>query len=114
MTKVFFPTSFEDVPASAPHAPNTSYRVARGIEHWGEGESENVYKVQMVYDGVVSGRRSPSFPDGTDDFDRVLEAMKRVRAGKGKSGRGKMQPVGPDKGLPIRDANALMSSADKD
>ena len=68
--KVFYPLRFEDVPASGPHEVGTQYRVAFGLEHWGEGEAEYVYKVQMVYGGQGSGRRSPSFPEGSDDLER--------------------------------------------
>lgn len=76
--KTFHPFIYEDVPASSPpHAENTVYRVSIGIEYWEQGPEE-VAKVQMVYDGVVSGRRSPSFPSGTDDFARVVDAIGRL------------------------------------
>lgn len=75
--RTYHPFVSDDVPASPPHAPGTVYRVSFGIEYWGE-EPQEVAKVQMVYDEVVSGRRSPSFPSGTDDFMRVVEALRRL------------------------------------
>jgi hypothetical protein len=75
--RTYHPFISEDVPASPPHAPGAAYRVSFGIEYWGE-EPQEVAKVQMVYNGVVSGRRSPSYPSGTDDFVGVVEALKRL------------------------------------
>lgn len=107
--KVFYPLRFEDVLASGPHEAGTQYRVAFGLEHWGEGEAEYVYKVQMVYGGQVSGRRSPSFPEGSDDLERVLDALQRVRKGEGQKSRGAVHPAGPDKGMTPSEAKDLMS-----
>ena len=76
--KTFHPFISEDVPASSPpHGEGTTYRVSIGIEYWEEGPQE-VAKVQMAYDGAVSGRRSPSFPSGTDDLQRVIDAIRRL------------------------------------
>lgn len=36
---------------------------------------QTVVKVQMVANGKVQGRKSPSYPLGTDDFKRVAEAI---------------------------------------
>ncbi len=73
MAKTFFPradkTAF--ISASTPHPENTQYKISIGLETWGDKNHE-VVKIQMVYDGEVAGRRSPSFPLGTDDFQRVL------------------------------------------
>jgi hypothetical protein len=89
MAKVYFPTHGVDVAASAPHPANTHYRVSRGVEHWEGGiETHKVIKVQMVYDGTVSGRRSPSFPVGSDDAKRVMKAIEEVEKGGGKTLRG--------------------------
>jgi len=76
VAKVFFPRDFSMVPATCQptqggHPPNTAYKVSFGDEDW-NGIYAKVYKVQMVYDGEISGRRSPS---GTDDYLRVHEAM---------------------------------------
>ncbi len=81
MPQTFFPAAGRsiDVAASPPHAANTMYRVSFGHEIWEDG-GHSVGKVQMVYDGVVSGRRSPSFPEGTDDYFRVLNAFNRLNA----------------------------------
>jgi len=84
--KIYFPTRWLHVDASAPHPPNTTYLVSQGHEHWGGEEPWAVRKIQMVYDGKVSGRRSPSFPSGTDDFERVQTAMARIVAGEGQTG----------------------------
>ena len=48
----------------------------------------------MVYNGAVHGRKSPSFPENSDDLERVFEAMQRIKAGQGKSGRGMMTSAG--------------------
>lgn len=78
MSKVFFPKEFILVKASCPpHPPNTEYKVSFGEEDWG-GVFNPVFKVQMVYDGNVSGRRSPSFPKGKDDYLRVHEAIMKL------------------------------------
>lgn len=90
MPKVYHPIRYVDVPASAPHEGGT-YRVSFGVEYWGGPEPHHVAKVQMVYDGMVQGRRSPSYPIGSDDFERVCEAMRELRSGDGgKYGRGQM------------------------
>lgn len=62
------------VPASSPHPPNTEYKVSIGEEKW-DDQLNKVIKVQMVYDGVIAGRRSPSYPLDSDDFYRVSEAI---------------------------------------
>ena len=72
MAKTFFPHSEKVVyvNASSPHPDNTQYKISLGVEVFGGGRNE-VAKVQMVYNGNVAGRRSPSYPIGTDDFHRV-------------------------------------------
>jgi len=72
MAKTFFPHSNKVafVDASAPHPDNTQYKISIGSEVWG-GDNHEVVKIQMVYNGTIAGRRSPSFPLGTDDFQRV-------------------------------------------
>lgn len=76
MAKVFFPDISVSVPASSPHPANTEYRVSIGQERW--DRFEPVVKIQMVYDGTVSGRRSPSFPLDSDDAERVMQAIREV------------------------------------
>ena len=77
MAKIFFPKMFIMVPASHPHPPNTEYRVSIGEELWDE-KKNHVLKVQMVYNGDIAGRRSPSYPVGSDDFKRVMEAANKL------------------------------------
>jgi hypothetical protein len=77
MAKVFFPEKSTFVVASPPHPNNTQYRVSIGLETWG-GENHRVVKVQMVYDGEVAGRRSPSYPVGSDDYARVQDAIREL------------------------------------
>lgn len=77
MSKIFHPKKEKLVPASAPHPENTHYKVAIGEEIWGD-EYLPVLKVQMVYDGKISGRRSPSYPLGTDDFRKVQAAIEEL------------------------------------
>jgi len=77
MAKIFYPEETIIVKASEPHPTDTQYKVSVGLEDW-NGTFVKVVKVQMVYDGVVAGRRSPSFPIGTDDIYRVNEAIDKL------------------------------------
>lgn len=77
--KTFHPTSTILIPASSPHPPKTEYKVSIGVEFWNDTPN-NVIKVQMVYDGKVEGRKSPSYPVGTDDFLRVNDAIGNLTA----------------------------------
>ena len=88
--RIFFPIRSIDVPSR--RDPRISYRVALGHEHWDTGPHV-VYKVQVVYDGAVQGRRSPSFPAGTDDWDRVVKAMASLKKGAGALATGQVDPV---------------------
>lgn len=74
MAKTFHPELYELVPASPPHPDNTHYKVSIGLEQWG-GAYIPVVKVQMVYEGKISGRKPPSYPLGTDDYARVHKAI---------------------------------------
>lgn len=47
----------------------------------------------MVYNGEVSGRRSPSYPEDSNDAERVAQALADIKAGKGLSARGMILPV---------------------
>lgn len=77
MTKTFFPRTHKFVEASKPHPDNTQYKISFGIEDW-QGSHVEVVKIQMVYNGVVSGRRSPSYPIGTDDYTRVKATVEEL------------------------------------
>ena len=81
MSKVFFPTKSSQVKASPPHPDNTIYKVSIWIEHW-EGVACEGIKIQMVYDGKISGRRSPTFPidknGESPDFEKVKEAISQL------------------------------------
>ena len=72
--KTFYPRIYKDVEASYPHPKKTMYRVSIGEEEW-NGSFVQVIKVQMVYDGIVAGRKSPSYPVGTDDYKRVSDEI---------------------------------------
>lgn len=78
MARVFYPRKSILVKASEPYPEGTAYKVSIGDEEW-EGYCHSVIKVQMVYDGKVAGRKSPSYPLGTDDAFRVAEAVKRLQ-----------------------------------
>lgn len=78
MEKLFEPQSYIMVPASAPHPNGTEYRVAIGPENW-NGIKQRVIKIQMVYDNKVSGRKSPSFPIESCDWDKVQEAVNTLK-----------------------------------
>ena len=71
MPRTFYPRKSKAIEASAPHPEGTAYKVSIGLEDWGDGEFKPVTKVQMSYDGVVSGRKCPSYPVGTDDQEKV-------------------------------------------
>lgn len=77
MAQTFFPEKSIKVKASKPHDDTTEYLVSIGTEIW-EGNPHKVIKVQMLYDGKTSGRRSPSYPFGTDDYLRVNEAIQKL------------------------------------
>ena len=81
MGQVYFPSRSISVPASYPHQGNPAYKVSVGLEHWADGEAYEVYKIQMTYNGAVAGRKSPSYPEGSDDLERVLDAIRRLMAG---------------------------------
>ena len=77
MGRTFFPELSESIPASHPHPPKTFYKVSVGLEAWGN-KYTSVVKVQMVYDGQVSGRKSPSYPLDSDDVKRVADVAKKL------------------------------------
>ena len=77
MAKTFFPEMTEHINASSPHPENTQYRVSVGMEDW-EGVFVPVAKVQIVYEGVVAGRKSPSYPIGTNDYDNVNKILGKL------------------------------------
>jgi len=81
MAKTFFPHAnrIANVSASHPHPKDTEYRISIGSEVWG-GENHEVIKIQMVYEGKVAGRRSPSYPLGTDDYQRVMTKLNELVA----------------------------------
>ena len=83
MAKTFFPYANKTVyvSASSPHPENTQYKISIGSEIWG-GENHEVVKIQMVYDGAIAGRRSPSYPLGTDDYQRVMTKLQELVAGR--------------------------------
>ena len=79
MTKIYSPSSNATrlITASEPHPPETFYKISIGTEIWDDG-TYTVAKVQMQYGVKVRGRSSPSYPIGTDDFERVSAAMVEI------------------------------------
>lgn len=77
MTKTFFPELHELIPASPPHPSKTFYKVSIGFEEW-DLSYIPVAKVQMVYEGKISGRKSPSYPLGTDDYAKVSKCIENL------------------------------------
>jgi len=71
--ETFFPQLSKEILASPPHPPGTSYKISIGLEEW-ESNYIPIIKVQMAYKGKLS-ERSPSFPLGTDDHDKVNRAI---------------------------------------
>lgn len=72
--ETFFPQLSEMIPASPPHPPGTSYKVSIGLEDW-DASYIPVVKVQMAYNDQVAENKSPSYPLGTDDHNRVNRAI---------------------------------------
>ncbi|MGV1794749.1 MULTISPECIES: hypothetical protein [Rhizobium] len=108
MPKVYFPISYIDVPASEPHPGNMYYRVSKGIEHRGAEEPRYVYKIQMVCSGVVDGLASPSYPEGGEDFKKVIDAMRTLQDGGGRNGRGMMTAAGDQPGMPLHEVQHIL------
>jgi hypothetical protein len=81
MSKTFFPELYELIPASEPYSPGTEYKVSVGLEKW-DDKYVPVTKVQMVFDGTISGAKSPSYPLGTEDHLKVARAIDRLIAKK--------------------------------
>ncbi|UXO88089.1 MULTISPECIES: hypothetical protein [Bacillus] len=74
MSLMFYPERTAFIDASFPHPPNTQYRISVGVENW-NGVFVPVQKIQMVYNGKVSGRKSPSYPVDSDDFVKVYTQL---------------------------------------
>ena len=76
MPQTFYPDEGRAIKleASRPHPPGTEYVVSVGSEVWGS-HPHRVIKVQISYDGKIEGRKSVSYPVGTDDFHRVNYAV---------------------------------------
>lgn len=74
MAQTFFPSKSIRVKASPPHE-DAEYVVSVGTEMWG-ATPQQVIKIQMAYEGKISGRRSPSYPVECDDYERVNDAIK--------------------------------------
>lgn len=73
MDKVFVAEDSIWIKASSPHPAGTEYVVSVGDEQW--EEKQRVIKVQMAYGGKIAGRKSVSYPYGTDDWIRVMRAI---------------------------------------
>lgn len=74
MSMMYYPKLSKQILASAPHPEGTEYKISIGEEDW-NGTFCTVVKVQMVYNGKISGRKSPSYPIGTDDYNKVYQAI---------------------------------------
>jgi hypothetical protein len=86
MPRTFYPQKSKDIEASAPHPEGTSYKVSVGLEDWGDGKFKSVAKIQMSYDGIVSGRKCPSYPVGSDDQEKVHNCVNELTAEYNKEG----------------------------
>jgi hypothetical protein len=81
LAKTFTPIIHKIIPASPPHPDETSYKISIGYEDWGKPQPVLVTKIQMVYQGQVSGRRAPSFPvldTSNSDFELIVITMKEI------------------------------------
>lgn len=99
-----------DVPASEPHPTNAYYRVSKGIEHWGNEEPRDVYKIQMVYNGVVACDTSPFYPSDSRDVDKIIDALRAIQEGRGRNGRGMMTATGDQPGLLLHEIQKILHS----
>lgn len=80
MARTFYPRITKYIPASEPHNSGTEYKISIGDEEWGDGTFQLVVKVQMVYDGKVAGRMSPSYPIGSSDWKAVQAVIDELVA----------------------------------
>ena len=80
MARTFYPRKTKYIPASEPHDSGTEYKISVGDEEWGDGTFQSVVKVQMVYDGKVAGRMSPSYPIGSNDWKAVQAVIDELVA----------------------------------
>lgn len=77
MAVTYYPIKSTYVNASPPHPENTQYKISIGLEKWGD-KNILVSKVQIVYDGKVSGRKSPSYPIGSSDYKIVYDELNKL------------------------------------
>lgn len=77
MAVTYYPIKSTYVDACPPHPTKTQYKVSIGFEKWGD-KNILVSKVQMVYNGKVSGRKSPSYPLGSKDHLLVYNALNNL------------------------------------
>lgn len=75
MAKTFFPKMFIMVSAIIHPILNTKFLL---VKKRGGQKRNPVIKVQMVYNGEITGGRSPSYPLGTNDFQRVMLAAEKL------------------------------------
>lgn len=80
MARTFYPRKTKYIPASEPHDIGTEYKISIGDEEWGDGTFQSVVKVQIVYDGKVAGRMSPSYPIGSNDWKAVQAVIDELVA----------------------------------
>ncbi len=78
MANTFYPKRSLLLPASKPHPENTQYKISIGDEDW-DGVLHTVVKIQLVYNGKVAGRKTPSYPYDSDDAERVAEAVAQIK-----------------------------------
>jgi hypothetical protein len=78
VSTTFSPLETEILSASEPHPKNAEYKVAAGVEKWGEDDVA-VTKVQMQYDGKAQGRKDPSYPTNGRDLACVTKATEAVQ-----------------------------------
>jgi 2,4-dienoyl-CoA reductase-like NADH-dependent reductase (Old Yellow Enzyme family) len=72
----FFAQISETVPASPPHPPGTAYQISIGLEQW-DSAFIPVIKIQLAREGKIMDR-SPSFPLGSEDHQKVHRAIKAL------------------------------------
>ena len=77
--KVFKPIVFTWIPAYS-HSERAEYYIAIGTEHWSEEKDDPyVIKIQMAYNRKRCGRKNPSYPIESNDWEAICNTVERIK-----------------------------------
>lgn len=65
------------IPASSPQPENMAYVVAIGIEPW--SDNKPLIKIRLKYNGKLNGRKVPSIPLGSKDWEQIVAAVNELK-----------------------------------